>query len=229
MNCSEYLWKILSAFYIFLTSLKPSFSFTRLSNEYDALNERQMELFRDFRSHGGTDISNAYRVMNEELTELCEKWKPESFKQFFSTLNCHLRLREMYDMARRCRWHVSDFSCFPEFAEKMAPPFVTLLRLVEACLHHLCWILQYADDLYISGNLLRLLRTARRCLWQDWWLGLGIWIFHCLKTSQKWWFFRKHENLQVSVRFVQTALQFVTKFKYLRIIFDRKLTSRLHG
>jgi hypothetical protein len=51
-----------------------------------------------------TDNFNAYRVVNEELTELCEKLKPESFKQYCSTLNCHSSLREMYDMARRyCR------------------------------------------------------------------------------------------------------------------------------
>jgi hypothetical protein len=30
--------------------------------------------------HGGTDNFNAYRVVNEELTELFEKLKPESFK-----------------------------------------------------------------------------------------------------------------------------------------------------
>jgi hypothetical protein len=58
------------------------------SSECDALNERQMELFRVFRRHGGTDNFNAYRVVNEEFTELCEKLKPEIFKQYCSTLNC---------------------------------------------------------------------------------------------------------------------------------------------
>jgi hypothetical protein len=100
------------------------------SSECDALNERQMELFRVFRRHGGTDNLNAYRVVNEELTVLCGKLKPESFKQYCSTLNCHSSLREMYDMARRYRrvqrrTHVGDFSWLPEFAEKMASPFVT--------------------------------------------------------------------------------------------------------
>jgi hypothetical protein len=32
------------------------------SSECDALNERQIELFRVFRRHGGTDNFNAYRV-----------------------------------------------------------------------------------------------------------------------------------------------------------------------
>jgi hypothetical protein len=86
-----------------------------------AINERQIELFRVFRRHGGTNNFNAFRVVNEELTELCEKLKPESFKQYCSTFNCHSSLREMYDMAR----HVGDFSWLPEFAEKVAPPFVT--------------------------------------------------------------------------------------------------------
>jgi hypothetical protein len=100
------------------------------SSECDALNERQMELFWVFRRHEGTDSFNAYCAVNEELTELCEKLKPESFKQYCSTFNCHSSLREMYDMARRYRGvqrrrHVGDFSWLPEFAEKMAPPFVT--------------------------------------------------------------------------------------------------------
>jgi hypothetical protein len=98
------------------------------STECDALNERQMELFRVFRSHEGTENFNAYRVMNEELTELCEKLKSESFQRSFSTLNCHSSLREMYDMTirRYCgiqyRRHVGDFPWLPEFAEMMAPP-----------------------------------------------------------------------------------------------------------
>jgi hypothetical protein len=79
---------------------------------------------------GGTDNFNAYRVVNEEFTELCEKLKPESFKQYCYTWNCHSSLREMYDMARRYRGvqrrrHVGDFSWLPEFAEKMASPFVS--------------------------------------------------------------------------------------------------------
>jgi hypothetical protein len=73
-----------------------------------------MKLFRVFRRHGWTNNFNAYRVMNEELTELSEKLNPEGFKQYLSTLNCHSSLREMYDMAR----HVGDFSWLPEFAEK---------------------------------------------------------------------------------------------------------------
>jgi hypothetical protein len=72
-----------------------------------------MELYRVFRRHGGTDNFNAYRV--EEFTELCEKLKPESFKQSDSTLKCHSSLREMYDMDRYFRGvqrqsHVGDFS-----------------------------------------------------------------------------------------------------------------------
>jgi hypothetical protein len=89
-----------------------------------------MELFRVFRRHGGTDNFNAYRVVYEELTELCEKLKPESIKQSGSTLNCHSSLRAMYDMDRcfrgvQRRRHVGDFSWLLKFAEKMAPPFVT--------------------------------------------------------------------------------------------------------
>jgi hypothetical protein len=42
------------------------------SSECDALNGRQIELFWVLRRHGGTDNFNAYRVVNEELTELCE-------------------------------------------------------------------------------------------------------------------------------------------------------------
>jgi hypothetical protein len=38
-------------------------------------------------------------------------------------------------------------------------------------------------------SMLRLLGTPCRRLWQDWWLGLGFWVFNCLQTSQKWWFF----------------------------------------
>jgi hypothetical protein len=38
----------------------------------------------------------------------------------------------------------------------------------------------------------------------------------------------KHENPQVLVRLGQTALRNITEFKYLGIIFDRKLTWRLH-
>jgi hypothetical protein len=40
---------------------------------------------------------------------------------------------------------------------------------------------------------------------------------------------RKHENPQVSVRLGQIALRNVTEFKNLGIIFDRKLTWRLHA
>jgi hypothetical protein len=63
-------------------------------------------------------------MMNEELTELCETLKPESFKQYCFTLNYHSSLRKMYDMTRRNRAvqrrrHVGDFSWLAEFAEKM--------------------------------------------------------------------------------------------------------------
>jgi hypothetical protein len=58
----------------------------------------QRVVFRVFRRHGGTDNFNTYHVVNEELTELWEKLKPENFKQYCSTLNCHSSLREMYDM-----------------------------------------------------------------------------------------------------------------------------------
>jgi hypothetical protein len=60
---------------------------------------------------------NAYRLVNEELTELCEKLTPESFKQYCSTLNCHLSLKVQRPS------HVDDFSWLPKFAERMAPLF----------------------------------------------------------------------------------------------------------
>jgi hypothetical protein len=47
--------------------------------------------------------------------------------------------------------------------------------------------------------------------------------------SEMMTFSRKHENSQVSVRLGQTALRYVTEFKYLGIIFDKKLTWRLHA
>jgi hypothetical protein len=76
------------------------------------------------------DNFNAYRVQNEELTELCEKLRPESFKKYCSNLNCHSSLREMNDMARHYgralrRRHLGDFCWLPKFAEKMVSPSVT--------------------------------------------------------------------------------------------------------
>jgi hypothetical protein len=59
-----------------------------------ALNESQMKLFRVFRRHGGTVNFNAYRLVNEELTELCEKLTPDSFKQYCFIFNCHSSLKE---------------------------------------------------------------------------------------------------------------------------------------
>jgi hypothetical protein len=76
-----------------------------------------MKLFRYFRRHGVTVNFNAYRLVNEELTELCEKLTQESFKQYCSTLNCHSSLK----VQRRS--HVDDFSWLPKFAERMAPLF----------------------------------------------------------------------------------------------------------
>jgi hypothetical protein len=64
------------------------------------------------------------------------------------------------------------------------------------------------------SKLLRSWNRARNQLWRT----------HT-DRSQKWWFFsRKHGSLQVSVRLGQAVLRNVTEFKYLGIIFDRKLT-----
>jgi hypothetical protein len=49
------------------------------SSECDALNERQIELFRVLRR---TANFNAYRAVNEEHTELCKKLKKESLKRY---------------------------------------------------------------------------------------------------------------------------------------------------
>jgi hypothetical protein len=50
-------------------------------------------------------------------------------------------------------------------------------------------------------NMLRLLGTACRRLWQDWWLGMGIWFFHYLQTSQKWWVFQ--ETWRLHTKYIQ--------------------------
>jgi hypothetical protein len=96
-------------------------------------------------------------------------------------------------------------------------------RLVEACLHPLCSMLQYAVDLvvYILGKHVE---AVRDCL-QTSLTRLMTW--HCSRQVRSDGFSRKHENPRVSKR--QTALRNVIEFKYLRIIFDRKLTWRLHA
>jgi hypothetical protein len=99
-------------------------------------------------------------------------------------------------------------------------------HLVEACLHPLCLILQDADDLvvYISGKHVE---TVRDCLQTSltrliaWFGDLGLSL-----SAKRDGFSRKHENPYFSVRLGQTALQNVTEFKYLGIIFDRKQTWR---
>jgi hypothetical protein len=106
-------------------------------------------------------------------------------------------------------------------------------RLVEACLHPLCSILQYVDDLvvYILG---RHNEAVRDCLLQTsltrlttWFRDLGLSL--SANKLEMMVFSRKHENSQVSVQLGQTAFRNVTEFKYLGIIFDRKLTWRLHA
>jgi Reverse transcriptase (RNA-dependent DNA polymerase) len=98
------------------------------NGECDILNERQMELFRIFRRIGGSNY-DAYKLVNEQLTELCNKLKPESFKNYCTTLNSHSRLSEMYSMARKYRGVRSasgiatDCSWLEEFAKKLAPDF----------------------------------------------------------------------------------------------------------
>jgi hypothetical protein len=99
-------------------------------------------------------------------------------------------------------------------------------RLVEACLHPLCSILQYAGDLvvYILG---RHVEAVRDCL-QTSLTRLMTWFGDLsANKSEMMVFSRKHENPQVSVRLGQIALR--NEFKYLGIIFDRKLTWRLHA
>jgi hypothetical protein len=54
-------------------------------------------------------------------------------------------------------------------------------------------------------------------------------VFICCSQSEMMVFSRKHETPQVSVRLGQIAFRNVTEFKYLGIIFDRKLTWRLHA
>jgi hypothetical protein len=58
--------------------------------------------------------------------------------------------------------------------------------LVEACLHPLCSILQYADYLvvYISGKHIEAVRHCLQTSLTRLMTGLGTWIFHCLQTSQ---------------------------------------------
>jgi hypothetical protein len=56
-------------------------------------------------------------------------------------------------------------------------------------------------------------------------LGLSL----SANKSEMMVFSRKQENLQVSVWLGQTAPQNITEFKYLGIIFDRKLTWWLHA
>jgi hypothetical protein len=123
-------------------------------------------------------------------------------------------------------------------------------RLVEACLHPLCSILQYADDLvvYISGIsrdninfdiVLSIIKNknfekknveaVRDCL-QTSLTRLMIWfgdqgLSLSANKSEMMIFSRKHENPQVSVRLGQIALRNVTEFKYLGIIFGDCMRS----
>jgi hypothetical protein len=93
--------------------------------------------------------------------------------------------------------------------------------------------LQYADDLvvFISGKHVE---AVRDCLQTSltklmtWFGDLGL-SLSANKSDMMVFFSRKHENLQVPVRLGQTALENVTEFKHLGIVFDSKLTWRLHG
>jgi hypothetical protein len=71
---------------------------------------------------------------------------------------------------------------------------------------------------YLQTSLTRLM---------TWFGDLGLSL--SANNSKMMVFSRKHENPQASVRLGQIALRNVIEFKYLGIIFDRKLTWRLHA
>jgi hypothetical protein len=79
-------------------------------------------------------------------------------------------------------------------------------RLVEACLHPLCSILHYADDLVvsISGKHVEAVRDCLQTSLITWFGDLGRSV--SANKSEMMIFFRKHENPQVSLRLGQTAL-----------------------
>jgi hypothetical protein len=71
---------------------------------------------------------------------------------------------------------------------------------------------------YLQTSLTRLM---------TWFGDLGLSL--SANKSEMMIFSRKHENPQVLVRLGQTAFRNVTEFKYLGIIFDSKVTWRLHA
>jgi hypothetical protein len=78
---------------------------------------------------------------------------------------------------------------------------------------------------YISGKHVEAVRDSLQTsltILMTWFGDLGLSL--SANKSEMMVFSRKHENLQVSVRLGQTAPRNITEFKYLGIIFDRKLT-----